>query len=84
MEGQLEVEKLRLENSHLQLKLRAQEGVVQKLLKEKESAQIAQQEAEETVRYNCRPVKWEGLALELVHAVFRLNPKPNFNYYNVR
>ena len=76
MEGQSEVEKLRLENSHLQLKLRAQEGVVQKLLKEKESAQMAQQEAEETVRCNCRPAKWRELAWGLVHVVCSLNSKP--------
>ncbi len=46
-----EIDVLRRDNSRLQLKIRAQEGVFQKLLKEKEQALKAYQEAEEEIRY---------------------------------
>ncbi len=50
MTDQSELDTLRLENSRLQLKVRAQDGVFQKLLKEKVQAQKALLQAEEDMR----------------------------------
>lgn len=45
-----ELEVLRRDNSRLKLKIRAQEGVFQKLFKEKEQVLKAYEEAEEEIR----------------------------------
>lgn len=52
-EDQSEIQKLQLENSRLQLKIRAQEGVYQKLIREKELALQAYEETETRLRFDC-------------------------------
>ncbi len=49
-----ELEVLRQDNSRMQLKIRAQEGAYQKLLKEKEEVLKAYQEAKEKIRYKAK------------------------------